>query len=123
MNPYLFHILKNKPIVNPINDLKNRICMVYDIAFRDLKSKDVNRFKAEARHVFFFVIKKTTNMSLEQIGKILNRDHSSVIYGIKKVNNYLDINDKDFNKRFMRILTYDEIEAINDSRIYKLIKH
>ena len=46
-----------------------------------LKTKGV----AEARQVAMYLIRKLTNLSLPDIGKEFGKDHSTVIYNIRKV--------------------------------------
>ena len=45
------------------------------------KSKGI----AEARQVAMYLVRKLTNLSLPDIGKEFNKDHSTVLYNIRKV--------------------------------------
>lgn len=47
-----------------------------------------------ARYVYFYLIKKYTRMSLEQIGMPFKRSHSMVLIGIQKVKNTMDVYPK-----------------------------
>ena len=44
-----------------------------------------NKNTAEARQIATYLIRKLTNLSLPDIGKEFNRDHSTILYGIRKV--------------------------------------
>ncbi len=61
-----------------------------------------SRIKAlsDARHSSMRLIKDHTKLSLKAIGKILgNRDHSTVIHGLEKIEDRL-FADKEFSKSF-----------------------
>lgn len=47
-----------------------------------------------ARQTIFWLARKYTKMSLKPIGQRLNRDHSTVVHGVDKINDLLDTNDK-----------------------------
>ena len=53
-----------------------------------------NKGTAEARQVAIYLIRKLTNLSTPDIGKELNKDHSTVIYSIRKVETALKNGDK-----------------------------
>jgi len=44
-----------------------------------------NKGTAEARQIAMYLVRKLTNLSLPDIGKEFARDHSTVLYGINKV--------------------------------------
>ena len=50
-----------------------------------------------ARQVYFFYL-KTIGYTLHEIGRIFDKDHSTVYYGIGKVKDWLSINDKYLEK-------------------------
>lgn len=66
------------------------------ISIRELQSKTRKREVAEARQIAMYFIKKYTKISLIEIGKIFNRDHSTVIYSIKNIESLKD-SDKNIN--------------------------
>jgi len=59
-----------------------------------LRSTQKNKGVAEARQVAQYLIRKLTNLSLPDIGKEFNRDHSTVLYAIRKVEVALKNGDK-----------------------------
>ena len=50
-----------------------------------LRGTQKNKGTAEARQVAMYLIRKLTNLSLPDIGKEFARDHSTVLYAIRKV--------------------------------------
>ena len=62
-----------------------RVSKKYGVSIEDLKSKKKTDRIASARHVAIYVIRKLTDMSLKEIGKIFGRDYSTIISSINKV--------------------------------------
>ena len=52
-----------------------------------------NKGTTEARQMAIYLIRKLTNLSLPDIGKEFNRDHSTVLYAIRKVEASLKAGD------------------------------
>jgi chromosomal replication initiator protein len=48
---------------------------------------------AYARHMFCYFARNKTRRSLEEIASVINKDHSSVFHGNKKINNLLMYED------------------------------
>ncbi len=57
----------------------------YGVPIDDIKSKKKTDSIANARHVSIYIIRKLTDLSLKEIGKIFGRDHSTVISSINKI--------------------------------------
>jgi len=75
-----------------IRKLIEFICMEYDVTEEDLKSKNKAVPLPDARHLIFYQAHKNSYGTCDAIGKILNRDHSTVIFGKKKI---IDLYDRD----------------------------
>lgn len=81
------------------------ICYEFDIEKSDLLSKSRKRLLVELRHMLFSYIKKNTTYSLAHIGSFFgDRDHATVLHGLKSHNNKLDTKDK------MYILLYNKFK-------------
>ena len=63
----------------------SQVCKFYSIDESTLRGTLRNKGTAEARQVAIYLIRKLTNLSTPDIGKELNKDHSTVIHSIKKV--------------------------------------
>ena len=57
----------------------------YSVSVENLKSKKRNDSIANARHVAIYLIRKLTELPLKSIGEIFNRDYSTAISSISKV--------------------------------------
>ncbi|MBR2334798.1 MAG: chromosomal replication initiator protein DnaA [Clostridia bacterium] len=57
----------------------------YNVSKADLESKSRVKEVAQARHLAIYLIRSITEMSLPHIGKMFNRDHSTVISSIEAI--------------------------------------
>jgi len=76
------------------NLIISQVCKFYSVDESVLRSTQKNKGVAEARQVAQYLIRKLTNLSLPDIGKEFNRDHSTVLYAIRKVEVALKNGDK-----------------------------
>ena len=63
----------------------SQVCTFYSIDESVLRGTLKNKGTTEARQVAMYLIRKLTNLSLPDIGKEFARDHSTVLYAIRKV--------------------------------------
>ena len=63
----------------------SQVCKFYSIDEVLLRGTQKNKVTAEARQIAMYLIRKLTNLSLPDIGKEFARDHSTVLYAIRKV--------------------------------------
>ncbi len=57
----------------------------YGISVDDIKSKKKTDSIVGARHIAIYIIRKLTDLSLKEIGKVFGRDHSTIISSINKI--------------------------------------
>lgn len=70
------------------------ICEYYNVDIGELKGGSRNYPLPFIRQVVFYFTRKYTNMTQGMIGKYLNRDHATVIYGIKKIKDLYEFDKK-----------------------------
>ncbi len=77
------------------SDVIRTVSKITGVGIHSITGNLRTRERVEARHISFYLIKKyCTNLSLSQIGRYFgNKDHASVIHGVKQINDKLDIND------------------------------
>ena len=63
----------------------SQVCKFYSIDEVLLRGTQKNKGTVEARQIAMYLIRKLTNLSLPDIGKEFARDHSTVLYAIRKV--------------------------------------
>ncbi|MBQ7936544.1 MAG: chromosomal replication initiator protein DnaA, partial [Clostridia bacterium] len=71
-----------------------QVCKFYSIEEDVLRGTKKNKGITEARQVATYLVRKLTNLSLPDIGKEFNRDHSTILYGILNVETALKDGDK-----------------------------
>ena len=70
-------------------------CFVHcNVTLRDLRNSNRKNEIVACRHAIMYLMNEKNIMSLVDIGKKLNRHHSSVIHGKNKVAMFLEIEDK-----------------------------
>ena len=72
----------------------SQVCKFYNVDEVDLRGSKKNKGIAEPRQIAMYLIRKLTNLSLPEIGMQFGKDHSTVLYNIRKV----EVALKDANK-------------------------
>jgi len=75
----------SEPINVTVDKIFAAIEKKYDVSKSDLIGKSRVKDVAQARHVAIYLIRTITEMSLPNIGKLFNRDHSTIISSIDKI--------------------------------------
>ncbi|MBR5536614.1 MAG: chromosomal replication initiator protein DnaA [Clostridia bacterium] len=77
-------IFKERPGLNPTADMVlKEVSAFYSVPADKITGKAQNKEVVLARKVASFLMRELCSMSYPEIGKILNRDHTSVIYGVE----------------------------------------
>ena len=63
----------------------SQVCKFYSIDENVLRGTLKNKGTTEARQIAIYLIRKLTNLSLPDIGKEFGKDHSTILYAIRKV--------------------------------------
>ena len=63
----------------------DQVCKLYSVEATVLRGTQKSKGIAEARQICMYLIRKLTNLSLPDIGKEFGKDHSTVLYNIRKV--------------------------------------
>ena len=97
------------------NDLIYTICKFHNIGVQKMADPIRKREIVQTRQIAMYFIRKRFSLSLKEIGKYFgNRDHSTVIHGIKTVND-LYKTDRSFRESFEHLTM-----LINDKYSNKL---
>ena len=81
----------------------SQVCKFYNLEEAVIRGTQKNKGTAEARQIAMYLIRKLTNLSLPDIGKEFGRDHSTVLYAIRKVEVALKNGDKETQDRIRDI--------------------
>jgi len=79
----------------------------YDISLNDLKQKNRSETIVMVRQIFMFLLRKNDRLYYAEIGRMLDKDHSTVMWGVNKSIEYIQVNDY----RFMRV--YENFKHLN----------
>jgi len=74
-----------EPTSVTVDKIFTAVCKKYNISKDDIISAKRTKDIALSRHITVYLIRKITDMSLPNIGKIFNRDHSTIISSIDAV--------------------------------------
>ncbi len=69
-----------------INTVSRKYGIEIDALLGKKKTKDI----VSARHVAVYLIRKMTDLSLPDIGKVFNRDHSTIMHSVDKIQSEVD---------------------------------
>ncbi len=81
----------------------SQVCKYYSIDESVLRGTLKNKGTAEARQVAVYLIRKMTNLSTPEIGKELNKDHSTILYSINKVESTLNSGNEEMKNHIRDI--------------------
>lgn len=75
-----------------ITEIFTRVCQEWNTLPAQLMGKTRQRSLVEPRHVFFYLVMRVwaQKISLKECGRLLLRDHSTVLHSIKTVNNLME---------------------------------
>ena len=83
---------------------------IYDIIIEDHRLTEFKDGRTSdvvcIRQAIMKIARNRTNMTLKQIGEIWGKDHSTVIHGLRRVNNAYDTNDELYLDWESEIYTY-----------------
>ena len=74
------------------------VCSFYKLTRTMLMDKCRHRNIVEPRYVAMWLLRKNTTYTLSEIGLIFRKDHATVLYACKQVENWREF-DSDFNER------------------------
>ena len=60
---------------------------VTGVSVNEIMSNRRQKELVQARHIAMFLAHETTTLSYVQIGAVMNKDHTSVIYAVNKIKN------------------------------------
>ena len=91
-----------------VDELITYVCKRRGLTKAELASKDRKRGRVEARHVVWYLLKNKTVanfLTLQQLGGIFNRDHTTTLWGIKKVETLMTY-DRELREEIMLVANH-----------------
>ncbi len=91
----LADILKHTDKKVTMDEIIKKTCEYYNIRQSDLMSANRSRAIARPRQVAMFLCKKLTTRSLPEIGrKFGGRDHTTILYGVRKIEELIQVDSQ-----------------------------
>lgn len=105
--PHCNHVFESAPTTQQVEPIKPfeiiDMCRKYfGVSEILLKGRKRDRDLAACRHLAVYLIDKHCNYTKSNIARLLNRDHTTVIHAIKRVNNSL----------FTKMDLYDDLKYL-----------
>ncbi len=91
----LKNLIKDKiEKVPSFNEIVKSVAAFYNIKVSDIKSKRRNRAVALPRQVAMYIARECGKLSFPEIGSACDKDHSTVIHAVKKINLEIENNSE-----------------------------
>lgn len=74
------------------------VCDVLNVSLQDMKTRSRTRELVEARQLAWMTIRITLRTTCVAMGDLFNRDHTSVLHGIKTMTNLIQNDPSLFDK-------------------------
>ncbi len=81
------------------------VCRAYGVSESEIRQKANFRTIVEPRQVAMFIIRRKTGLSLMEIGRFFDKDHATVMWAIKQVNNSIDSPHEETGRRVLKIMS------------------
>lgn len=104
MNPYIVPGLAKDDLFSfQINKMIQIICTHCGVSVDTLKLNGRTKEVVKARHLCFYFMKHKPKMTLAMIARFFNKDHTTVLSAIRKINGFIKINDDDTIKSLKEV--------------------
>ena len=80
------------------------VCRYYGVEESQLKSRSRSRNVSEPRQVAIYLVRQMTKLSLEDIGKFFDRDHSTVKYALSAIQGAISLSCSDMGDKLQDIV-------------------
>jgi len=79
------HFVPEEEKIISLGEIMDIVCKHYRIDPDNLRSRSRKKIYTNARNIYVYLARKYTDKSITEIGKSINRAHSTVTYGLEKV--------------------------------------
>jgi chromosomal replication initiation ATPase DnaA len=94
-------LLCSKYIKSGLSEILSNVSYITGIKTDDIKDGTRKREIVEARFFYCYRARRYTKHTFESIGRLINRDHASVLHGIRMVDECKEIKDR-YNELFTK---------------------
>lgn len=76
------------------NDILATVASYFHMTVYELKKKGRQRSVVTARHVCYHILRAKTALTILTIGSLFNQDHTTVIHGIRAMNDLIETDEQ-----------------------------
>ena len=101
-----------------LRDYFQEYCNKVDMTLNQLYSKSRKRDLVEKRMVLMYTLRKSVGMTFHNIGDSLKKDHATIIYAVKTIEEFIKLLDKNDKLVYPNIQVYYDIadEALTNHK-------
>ena len=81
----IHEVIQDGEYIPAPDDIIRETARVFQVSETDIKGQSRQKKIAMARHISAYLIRILTNLSLQSIGNVINRDHATVQFSINKI--------------------------------------
>jgi chromosomal replication initiator protein len=85
---------QNAPVRGDIETILRAVCAEFGVTKDDLLSKKREATISQARQIAMFLLREDAGLTVARIGRELERDHSTVLHGCKRIEGATSSNDE-----------------------------
>ena len=114
-------VIKTSPLPNleSATEMVKKICDKINITYEEMKSSTRIQEVVSARQSIWYIFNKEYGMTFTSISKIFNKNHATIIHGVKKVEDELYLYRK-FDNKTITIVYLEKVCAMMGMQIHKL---
>ena len=86
---------------------------VLNISEAEIKGKSRRSKVVIARHIYCYIAYYKTKTTSKKVGNVINRNHATVLHALKKICDFLDINDIIVTSQYNRVIIKIEEKQFN----------
>lgn len=86
---------------------------VLNIPEAEIKRKSRKAEVVIARHIYCYIAYYKTKTTSKKVGNVINRNHATVLHALKKICDFLDINDIIVTSQYNRVIIKIEEKQFN----------
>ena len=90
--------------MNILNEILTIVSIATEISCSELRSKKRNRRLVWARQVFNLIAYREQGFTLNQVGRFIDRDHSTVLHSLRNHDNLIGCKDLTYIRMYENIL-------------------
>ena len=86
----------NQPVPITIERIIDEVAQTYHVSPADIRSNKKNAPISQARQIAIYIVREITQSTMKEIGQEFGgRDHTTIVYTLKKVENLIKTNPHD----------------------------